>query len=48
LLLKGDWPEGRHLRQVPETGRLLAAKEEVKAELDVAKRVGPKVRDEVA
>ena len=48
LLLKGDGPKDVTSGKYPETDALLAAKEEVKAELDVAKRVGPKVRDEVA
>ena len=48
LLLKGDGPKDVTSGRYPETAALRAAKEEVKAELDVAKRVGPKVRDEVA
>jgi single-stranded-DNA-specific exonuclease len=48
LLLKGNGPKDVTSGKYPETAALLAAKEEVKAELDVAKRVGPKVRDEVA
>jgi single-stranded-DNA-specific exonuclease len=48
LLLKGDGPKDVTSGRYPETAALLAAKEEVKGELDIAKRVGPKVRDEVA
>ncbi len=48
LLLKGHGPKDVTSGKYPETAALLAAKEEVKAELDVAKRVGPKVRDEIA
>jgi single-stranded-DNA-specific exonuclease len=48
LLLKGDGPKDVTSGKYPETAALLAAKEEVKGELDIAKRVGPKVRDEVA
>lgn len=48
LLLKADGPKellgGAH----PETAALLAAKQEVAAELEVARRVAPKVRDGVA
>ncbi|GAA3997864.1 hypothetical protein GCM10022211_04270 [Sphingomonas humi] len=48
LMMKCDSPKellsGRH----PETALLLAAKEEVKAEMEVARRVAPKVRGEVA
>jgi single-stranded-DNA-specific exonuclease len=48
LLLKGEGPKDVTSGKHPETAALLAAKEEVKAELDIAKRVGPKVRDDVA
>lgn len=48
LLLKGDGPKDVTSGKYPETAALFAAKEEVKAELDIAKRVGPKVRDDVA
>jgi single-stranded-DNA-specific exonuclease len=48
LLLKGDGPKDVTSGKYPETAALRAAKEEVKGELDIAKRVGPKVRDEVA
>jgi single-stranded-DNA-specific exonuclease len=48
LLLKGEGPKDVTSGRYPETAALLAAKEEVKAELDIAKRVGPKVRDDVA
>ena len=48
LLLKGDGPKDVISGKYSETAALLAAKEEVKGELDIAKRVGPKVRDEVA
>ena len=48
LLLKGDGPKDVTSGRYPETAQLLAAKAEVKAALDVAKRVGPKVRGDVA
>jgi single-stranded-DNA-specific exonuclease len=48
LLLKGDGPKDVTSGKYPATATLLEAKQEVKAELDVAKRVGPKVRDDVA
>jgi hypothetical protein len=48
LLLKGDGPKDVTSGKYPETEQLLAAKSEVKEALDVAKRVGPKVRGEVA
>ncbi len=48
LLLKGDGPKDVTSGKHPETAALRAAKEEVKGELDIAKRIGPKVRDEVA
>jgi len=48
LLLKCDSPKELLSGEHPETAVLLAAKEEVKAEMDVAKRVAPKVRGEVA
>jgi single-stranded-DNA-specific exonuclease len=48
LLLKADGPKAILSGVHPETAALKAAKAEVAAELQVAKRVGPKVRDEVA
>jgi single-stranded-DNA-specific exonuclease len=48
LLLKGDGPKDVTSGKYPETAALRAAKEEVKGELDIAKRVGPKVREDVA
>jgi single-stranded-DNA-specific exonuclease len=48
LLLKCDSPKELLSGEHPETAQLLAAKEEVKAEMDVAKRVAPKVRGDVA
>jgi single-stranded-DNA-specific exonuclease len=48
LLLKGDGPKDVTSGRYPETAALRAAKEEVKGELDIAKRVGPKVREDVA
>ena len=48
LLLKGEGPKDVTSGKHPETAELLAAKAEVKAALDAARRVGPKVRDGVA
>ncbi|HEV7253728.1 MAG TPA: phosphoesterase [Mesorhizobium sp.] len=48
LLLKGEGPKDVTSGRFPETAELLAAKEEVKAELEKAKRVGPKVVGDVA
>nr|WP_295371009.1 phosphoesterase [uncultured Sphingosinicella sp.] len=48
LLLKGEGPKDVTSGRYPETQLLLAAREEVKGELDRAKRVGPKVRGDVA
>ena len=48
LLLKCESPKELLSGEHPETAVLLAAKEEVKAEMDVARRVAPKVRGEVA
>jgi single-stranded-DNA-specific exonuclease len=48
LLMKGDGPKDVLSGRYPETADLLAAKAEVKCELDMAKRVGPKVRGDVA
>jgi single-stranded-DNA-specific exonuclease len=48
LLLKGDGPKDVTSGRYIETEALIAAKEEVKAELEIAKRVGPKVRGDVA
>ena len=48
LLLKCDSPKELLSGEHPETAVLLAAKEEVKAEMEVARRVAPKVRGEVA
>jgi len=48
LLLKCDSPKELLSGEHPETAVLLAAKEEVKAEMDLARRVAPKVRGEVA
>jgi single-stranded-DNA-specific exonuclease len=48
LLLKADGPKAVLSGEYEETARLRAAKAEVAAELDVAKRVAPKVRDGVA
>jgi single-stranded-DNA-specific exonuclease len=48
LLLKADGPKEILSGEHPETTALHAAKEEVKAELEAAKRVGPKVRNGVA
>ena len=48
LLMKGEGPKDVTSGKHPETADLLAAKAEVKAALDVARRVGPKVRDGVA
>ncbi len=48
LLLKCDSPKELLSGAHPETAELHAAKEEVKAEMEVARRVAPKVRGEVA
>jgi single-stranded-DNA-specific exonuclease len=48
LLMKGDGPKDVLSGKYAETADLLAAKAEVKGELDLAKRVGPKVRGDVA
>lgn len=48
LLLKGDGPKDVSSGRFSETEKLLADKAEVKAELDVAKRVAPKVRGDLA
>jgi single-stranded-DNA-specific exonuclease len=48
LLLKCNSPKELLSGEHPETAQLLAAKEEVKAEMEVARRVAPKVRGEVA
>jgi single-stranded-DNA-specific exonuclease len=48
LLLKCDSPKEILSGVHPETAELHAAKEEVKAEMEVARRVAPKVRGEVA
>lgn len=48
LLLKADGPKAITGGAHPETAQLRAAKAEVAGELDRAKRVGPKVRGDVA
>ena len=48
LMLKCNSPKELLSGEHPETAQLLAAKEEVKAEMDVAKRIAPKVRGDVA
>ena len=48
LLLQGDGPKAVTKGTAPENQALHAAKAEVKAELDAARRVAPKVRDGVA
>ena len=48
LLMKCSSPKELLSGDHPETAELLAAKEEVKAEMEVARRVAPKVRGEVA
>jgi single-stranded-DNA-specific exonuclease len=48
LLLKGSGPKDVTSGRFPETEQLLAAKAEVKEALDAAKRIGPKVRGDVA
>ena len=48
LLMKCDNPKELMSGEHPETALLLAAKEEVKAAMDGAKRVAPKVRGEIA
>lgn len=48
LLLKGDGPKDVTSGRYPETAALLGAKAEVRDALDAAKRVGPKIRGDVA
>lgn len=48
LLLKADGPKEITSGQHAETAALRAAREEVKAELEAAKKIGPKVRGGVA
>lgn len=48
LLMKCDSPKDLLSGAHPETAQLVAAKEEVKAAMDDAKRVAPKVRGDVA
>ena len=48
LLLTGEGPKDVTSGRLAETALLRAARDEVKAELEAAKRVGPKVRDGVA
>jgi single-stranded-DNA-specific exonuclease len=48
LLLKANGPKQVLSGEHPETAALLAAREEVNAELDAAKRIGPAIRDGVA
>ncbi len=48
LLMKGESPKDVTSGIHPETAELLAAKAEVRDALDVAKRIGPKVRGDVA
>ena len=48
LLLKAGDPREIVSGEHPETAALQAAREEVKAELDAARRIGPKLRDGVA
>ncbi len=48
LLLKGDGPKSVLSGEHPETQRLRAAREEVKVELEAAKRIGPRLRNGVA
>lgn len=48
LLLKADGPKAVLSGEHPETAALLEAKEEVKRELDAARKIGPKVGPEVA
>jgi single-stranded-DNA-specific exonuclease len=48
LLLKANGPKEITSGFHPETAQLRAAKAEVAAALDAAKRIGPKVRDDVA
>ena len=48
LLLKCNSPKELLSGEHPETAELVAAKEEVKAEMEVARRVAPKVRGDVA
>ncbi|WP_205479597.1 DHH family phosphoesterase [Sphingomonas arenae] len=48
LLLKCNSPKELLSGEYPETAELIAAKEEVKAEMEIARRVAPKVRGDVA
>ncbi len=48
LLMKANGPKEVLSGEHPETAYLLAAKAEVKSEMDLARRVGPKVRGDVA
>ena len=48
LLLEADGPKEVTSGERPETAALRAAREEVKAELEAAKKIGPKVRNGVA
>jgi single-stranded-DNA-specific exonuclease len=48
LLLKANGPKEITSGEHPETAALRAAREEVKAELEAAKKIGPKVRNGVA
>lgn len=48
LLMKGNGPKDVTSGNYPETEDLLAAKAEVRDALDVAKRIGPEVRGDVA
>jgi single-stranded-DNA-specific exonuclease len=48
LLLRCDSPKELLSGQHPETAELHAAKEEVKAEMEVARKVAPKVRGDIA
>lgn len=48
LLMRAKGPKEILSGAHPETASLLAAKEEVKAELESAKKIGPKLRGEVA
>jgi single-stranded-DNA-specific exonuclease len=48
LLLKCNSPQELLSGEHPETAALHAAKEEVKAEMEVARRVAPKVRGDIA
>lgn len=48
LLLKGEGPKDVLSGRYPETEALLAAKAEVKAEMEAGKRIAPKIRNGVA